>query len=1499
MRRPILSFLTATGWLFFTAAGFAQVHPNLEKGFSPDKMYEFHDIDHINLFNGNLSLTIPMGGSTPVSDRLSMSMTLVYNSKLWDTWTKPNPDTQFPEPQTLKTPSGRSNAGLGWMLSFGRMLQGRTSVDDPNDSDIVNDGEIHYESPDGSDRIFWGSIHNNSGETSDTAYAYTRDGSYIRLTGPANTNTRLIETADGMVREFSSYMDGDRRRWRVTKISDPFGNHLDFDYSTALQWTITDQYARQTIVHFKDILAGDSMVYTGNPAYLTAVDYIDVPKTGSGTARYSFVYTNMWVRTGYCGWDDAYKYSDTNHYRVPTLTSVTLPDGSSYQFSYTVGASATITVPDDPGDCSGGSLTSAQLPTQGSISWQYQLYFLPVDGCDTDTLSCSAGIASRKLHDPLSSNDGTWSYTQALTPETQAAWRCSPHEILYDYAPSEESITTVIDPALNKTVSHFTVWPVWRFLGNLPPDGSNPDGTRPDGASYSEYGLPFTHKTVAAGSDKLISTETYQGSSVKRQTYVKYEMDPRVGLSYDMNRRLVGSRTVFNDDSNNYIDVDSSDFDGVGHYRTTTTTGSFSGSLARTVTTDYNKPSAAVGSGIFSTGSYPGSFVRPTGAHWLLNLYDRSTTLENSISAVQDLCFDPTSGFLNGTRTYASASTAQTIDLMAAFASDSAAANGVLGAVTSEKYYGGDLHPLTTAASTLCGALASAGASDPGTLGYEMHHTYDHGVRRTSQYYSAGSSVGFLFLDQTIDAPTGLVSASRDTAGVETDYTYDDSRRVKSAITANDAQISYDYVNATGTTGATVTISQASGAGSGTPKAAFAFDGFGRLVLHSSTLPSTTPGSTRWARQSTVFDSLGRKSKVSEFEESDTPSHFTEFSDFDAFGRALTVKKPDGKFSYVEYAGSREVHRTAYIHTQAGDDTAAMTKEFYDIHGRLTEVIEPDSNLDAKYTYDVGNRLHTASIAGDGIAQTRTFNYDNRGFLGSEFHPELGSGGTTYDTYDARGHAHHKLTGAQNGIYDLQLTYDASERLVDVSDQNGARELKHFVFATENDMTPIPPDYPNYKKGKLVQAVRTNHLPAGDVVVTETYNYQTASGRVFSRKTDVTSGTNTLQSFVQNPVYDDLGEIITPGYPTCVDPFPCAATPSAGTTYTYKDGSLSTIPGYAKSISYLGNMLSQVVHQNDVTDTYSQDATNGLPRPSSIAFANWSSSCPTPAAPVITAATSVTSNSTGNVATVPADGTLQYNWSITGGTITSSTTTSSITYTAGASGTVVLSVTASFVSNTCGQGPAGTRNVPILQQLSPPVNFSATTQDSNSSVVVLVWSQGLSGPTSYRIERKDCFSCSWTAIGPNPTSATSYTDNSIISIPGNMPRAYLYHVIAVAGGSTDSAPSTLDWAVTASTLFAENIVRGTRIRGTHVQELRKAIDALRSMANLPAYTAGWTDYNAPTGRILAIHQTDMRTALDQAVFSLLNSHITFTGTTPAHGVSILAYHINQLRNAVK
>ena len=102
---------------------------------------------------------------------------------------------------------------------------------------------------------------------------------------------------------------------------------------------------------------------------------------------------------------------------------------------------------------------------------------------------------------------------------------------------------------------------------------------------------------------------------------------------------------------------------------------------------------------------------------------------------------------------------------------------------------------------------------------------------------------------------------------------------------------------------------------------------------------------------------------------------------------------------------------------------------------------------------------------------------------------------------------------------------------------------------------------------------------------------------------------------------------------------------------------------------------------------------------------------------------------------------------------------------------------------------------------------------------------------------------------------------------------------------------------------AEPIGRDVVIKGSHVGEIRLAIDKLRAAANLPAYmlptySDGWSNYNAQTGFIFASQVLAMRTALSEAA-AALGHPVIFSGETPAHNSAIYAYHFTQLRSGVK
>src|SRR5438874_2199485 len=70
--------------VFVASAAFGQQHPNVEQGVSPGKLYQFGDLDSVNLFNGNLMIHLPIGQTYPVGPSLKYQFMITYNGKVWD-----------------------------------------------------------------------------------------------------------------------------------------------------------------------------------------------------------------------------------------------------------------------------------------------------------------------------------------------------------------------------------------------------------------------------------------------------------------------------------------------------------------------------------------------------------------------------------------------------------------------------------------------------------------------------------------------------------------------------------------------------------------------------------------------------------------------------------------------------------------------------------------------------------------------------------------------------------------------------------------------------------------------------------------------------------------------------------------------------------------------------------------------------------------------------------------------------------------------------------------------------------------------------------------------------------------------------------------------------------------------------------------------------------------------------------------------------------------------
>src|SRR5436305_1542380 len=183
-----------------------QQNPNVARGLSIDQVYQVGDIDHVNVFNGNLTVQIPIGPRYPVGGKMSYGLTLAFNSKVWD-FKDAFGSLVGPNQATIdEIPSRTSNAGLGWLLSMGRILYRL----DPNAS-FAN---AAYESPDGTQHPFYCTLH--ADECPDHGcpaglglpgwvQGYTRDNTYLRMIVLDDSITKpkvRIEFLDGSYHDF-------------------------------------------------------------------------------------------------------------------------------------------------------------------------------------------------------------------------------------------------------------------------------------------------------------------------------------------------------------------------------------------------------------------------------------------------------------------------------------------------------------------------------------------------------------------------------------------------------------------------------------------------------------------------------------------------------------------------------------------------------------------------------------------------------------------------------------------------------------------------------------------------------------------------------------------------------------------------------------------------------------------------------------------------------------------------------------------------------------------------------------------------------------------------------------------------------------------------------------------------------------------------------------------------------------------------------------------------
>ena len=259
----------------------------------------------------------------------------------------------------------------------------------------------------------------------------------------------------------------------------------------------------------------------------------------------------------------------------------------------------------------------------------------------------------------------------------------------------------------------------------------------------------------------------------------------------------------------------------------------------------------------------------------------------------------------------------------------------------------------------------------------------------------------------------------------------------------------------------------------------------------------------------------------------------------------------------------------------------------------------------------------------------------------------------------------------------------------------------------------------------------------------------------------------TDQNFTLTVACGNIPPIITPNpNPVCSNSTGNTAASSPATTYSWSivNGTITSATNI-QTITYTAGPSGTVGLTVTVTDPCNCSSTTSFNVPIN----------PTPVATITPTPPQVCANSTGNSAAGPA-GATTYAWSIVNGSITSATNIQTITYTAGASGTVGLTL---VVTNASGCSASNTVNVtinanPATPTITPTPATLCPSSTGNSAA-------GPAGATTY----------SWSITNGTITSATNI--QTITYTAGASGNVGLTLVVTNAAGC--SASNTVNVAI--------------------------------------------------------------------------------------------------------
>jgi len=1051
---------------------FAQ-NENETVGFQSQHMFEAGYFgENVDILNGGVNVTTPIGSKYQLNQNLGYQVQVAYGSKIWDKgeWTQ--------QAYLYR----RGALGLGSLLHFGRIYrdvayttyQYFDATAQQVKTDYTYQCTWYYVTPDGNEHVIPGNYRPDQnaltcddappgGYTIDNTFYsfFVGSGALVGWNGSGAAPTLVIVTPDRIKYTFGHFVavpgfesavpggsqDPELRNynrdfggWYVTRIEDtrtPGNVWVNIEYDTRAGFDhlisrITDSDTREILVTNEcepDTTTSGCKEgsYGGNAANrpATRVKSILLPAFKGSPAV---------DNTRRAQYDFAYEWRPIYNLFYPNDASHAQSQNILRSVSY-----PSITKRSGPAERyqllfdydTFGELNSRTLPTgtppsgsylgSGTVLYGYNDYeFL---GAGMYGFSYNPTAATRQMTSKSVCLNGacqSWSYVRDATSATNPL------------------VVRVTDPFGNDTLYYYHA-SVQDSLGKL--GYCMEDGWAPEWNDGLNYRIEYYQGTGAAR--RLVRMETRD-----------YDSDPgdtcAIGQHSHKNVRVTRVVTTFLDQDGRQSTTAYSEWDGLGHFKVTTELGT-DVTGTRTTRTEY-------------LGADPSRFTYrevSDGMRILArtdNTYDASGNLVLSIGRFS----------LPAASGTASSSSAIPGDVVTAYQYHDNRANvtvkemGNQGATQS----GGDWH--TTSAN------------------YHISYSWQGGYLKTKTFYDFSSGQDFYWnaIDRVRDGNTGLVYQSFDTAGIETDYRYDDLGRVTDIVPRSPAgtvpvgypepeyatQIEYLGVKSTTVRQGDPNVMGSDFTCSGTTgdyiETCYDYDDLGRLAKTRKRPYNPLLG---YPYQTTSYDIVGRTTFLSEWlwptnttcNGSPMPASCGTTYDFhdpdnptqtDPFGRVRRVTAADGKVTRTDYFGQSSKVTVYGIQGTTGPFDA-ITRYLKDVWGRLVKVEMPQGGgSDAFYTYDLRDNLTQVDLANKttGSRQSRLFQYDALNRLYSSWNPENGT--TEVLGYDPMGNVTEQVDLSGNH---LLFTYDGAGRLT-TEQRKDDRKPTQVVMLKQNVYDEYP-----------------------------------------------------------------------------------------------------------------------------------------------------------------------------------------------------------------------------------------------------------------------------------------------------------------------------------------------------------------------------------------------------------------------------------------------------------